>query len=94
MSDGNTNPTIEQAVETLRERHRELSEECDIARERVASLTGRIDELRHTIGTLTHLKPKRGRPRGTTNSVAPPPATQPGPYDDSVSLDEAQGVLT
>jgi hypothetical protein len=31
-------------------------------------------------------------PRKTRNSA--PPATQPGPYDDSVSLDEAQGVLT
>jgi hypothetical protein len=90
MSD-NPTTTIEQAVDTLRERERELADECEIARGRVASLEARQDELRQAIGILTYARPKRGRPKGSANSAPAP--TQPGGYDDSVSLDTARGIL-
>ncbi len=72
-------------IAMLRECERKLLEERDIALGRLASMASRLAELRQAIDTLMYAKPKRGR------SI--PPATQPGGYDDSVSIDEAQGIL-
>ncbi len=70
-------------IAMLRERERWLTEEYHVARGRVALLEARLDRLRQTIDTLAHAKALHHAP----------PATQPGGYDDSVSLDEAQGIL-
>jgi hypothetical protein len=82
MSD--TPITEDPMLDHLRARQRELEQEI---RDRQAVLT-EIDRL---IIVATDGRSRVNRKRRGTNSA--PPATQPEPYDDSVSLDEARGIL-
>jgi hypothetical protein len=48
-------------------------------------------EVERTLAVWTDGRSRVNRKRRGTNSA--PPATQPEPYDDSVSLEEARGIL-
>jgi hypothetical protein len=75
-------------------------------RERIAQLDAEIAERQayraeaeRTLAAATDGRSRVNRKRRLTGAdrinvlEGRPPATQPEPYDDSVSLDEAQGVL-
>ena len=78
MSDNQTDPVIEH----LRERRNLLKEEIRDSR-------SRLDEIEGLIVTLEDGRSRVNRKR--KGIIGTPPATQPEPDDDSVSLDEVHG---
>jgi hypothetical protein len=70
----------------LRARQRELEQEI---RDRQAVLT-EIDRL---IIVATDGRSRVNRKRRGTGTNSAPPATQPGGYDDSVSIDDVRGIM-
>jgi hypothetical protein len=62
---------------------------AQLQREQLA-IDGRIAEVSDLILKLEDGRSSVNRKRRANSA---PPATQPGPYDDSVSLDEVRGIL-
>ena len=91
MSDQQT--TEDPMRELLQERRAKLLREVDDINVRISEIDTWLNQL--TDGRTRAGKALAQRRKGNTAPAQfTPKDTQPGPYDDSVSLDEAQGVLT